>query len=199
MISGQSGIHGSNVCQASGKDGGRTVRSTPLPSPVGVLSDLPWELLRWRTPGSLRAAAGNPYDLNACCQMGSQPMLSCFISDWTEWEGSAPSYRWSHRCGSRSHPPSAARDQTSPQQIQDWGKGAVELPCLINDKKRKHPTYSSYRFCSGVWGTLRGWIWPRWIGLVSISNVLGKECSLPSSPTTRKTPTSAPLSSGLTW
>lgn len=76
--------------------------------------------------------------LNQTCAVGCLvSALWCQLLDRTKWEGRPSSYRWSHGHGSRSHPASATGDQTSPQQIQDWGKDLIERNWSVTQKQRK--------------------------------------------------------------
>lgn len=120
--------------------------------------------------------------------------------DWPQWESWPASNRWTHWYGPWPDPARTTGDQTCAQQIQDWGEDFSTRPVWFTHFQKLWTHYVFVlRFCSGDWETWRGWIWLRWIGLAWTSNVLERECSLPSSPTTRKTLISAPWSSGLKW
>lgn len=69
VLSGQSRLHGQDICQASGENGRRALRPPSLPSPAGVLPDLPRELLCRRNAGGFRALAGS---------LSLRQQLSCF-------------------------------------------------------------------------------------------------------------------------
>lgn len=129
VLSGQSRLHGQDICQASGEDGRRALRPTSLPSPTGVLPDLPRELLRRRNACSFRALAGSlslrrQSPVFNSMSNGSENKTAtslCHFLDWPQRE-SWPSTHWRpYWYGSWPATASPTGNPTSAQQIQDWG------------------------------------------------------------------------------